>query len=641
MGKGFFSTAECPCRKSVEAGQVIYGNEYIAWSHDEKTGQLTGAFVKNGSNTNLMPGALYFSVCRKEEGALKTYHTGKEAFKVQFKESAVLTEMPLIAPDGARLEGVTVRHSIEYGTLGEAVHTLELLLEKPLTEVVAMLPVRFAVNSAIDQLGIRRRLKNGQGGWSQNPMEWKKLHGGRRAGDCIPELSCSLPLSMMFLDSGTEALQWEICDEFSTWEFAPDYQESAVLFNRETGCYDVRFSTHCDREGDRISHCPPLKFRFSLPFVKKQIVPLRRATSLLYFVRGFEKRWPTEEDVKQMRAAGVDLLRLHCDGDSFKNGIYWRSTVYPPFPAEEMEKMNDFLELAHRYDIHVVPYFSVKEFHFEAPDYAENYEKWGKRSWQDARIRTNGTFGSVMCLRSPWKEKRQSAISQVLGKHDFDGIYYDWCGGLECDNRAHGTAPHWDNDVLLEHIKWTIDTFKDQKERYLHLTFVSSLAVENAATMVITEETVFPQLGPEMFSPHVHFLNVAPRQICNMLKNSTPAEKRKLAMAALLHHATVSSNQEEFLQFYASLEWLDEVGKFTRHTAPGEGLAGSSDAETGVSVYWNDEEALIVCANFSEESRKSSIWLDLPGKPGMEEEVILQGLEVKVLRCRLMVEALS
>ena len=129
MGKGFFSTAECPCRKSVEAGQVIYGNEYIAWSHDEKTGQLTGAFVKNGSNTNLMPGALYFSVCRKEEGALKTYHTGKEAFKVQFKESAVLTEMPLIAPDGARLEGVTVRHSIEYGTLGEAVHTLELLLE--------------------------------------------------------------------------------------------------------------------------------------------------------------------------------------------------------------------------------------------------------------------------------------------------------------------------------------------------------------------------------------------------------------------------------------------------------------------------------------------------------------------------------
>ena len=641
MKQTFFSTAEVPCSKSVEAGSVIYSNEYIAWTHDEKTGQLTGAFVKNGSNTNLMPGALYFSVCRKEEGSSKTYHTGQEANRVEFNENSVLAEMPLIAADGARLEGVTVRHTVEYGTLGEAAHTLELLLEKPLTGVIAMLPVRFSVTSAIDQLGIRRRLKNGQGGWSQNAMIWQKLYGGKRPGDCIPELSCSLPLSMLFLDCGTEALQWEIGDEFSNWEFEPDYQESAVLFNKEKGYYDVRFSTHCDREGDHIAQCPPLKFRFSLPFVKKQIVPLRRATSLLYFVRGFEERWPTEEDVKLMKKAGVDLLRLHCDGDSFKNGIYWRSTVYPPFPAEEMEKMNAFLELAHRYDIHVVPYFSVKEFHFEAPDYKENVEKWAKRSWQNARIRTNGTFGSVMCLRSAWKDNRQRAIREVLGKHAFDGIYYDWCGGLECDNRAHGTAPHWDNDVLLEHIKWTMENFKEQKERYLHLTFIASLAVENAATMVITEESSFPQLGPEMFSPHVHFLNVAPRQICDMMKDSNAVEKRKLAMAALLHHATVSSNCEEFLKFYASLDWLDEVEKFTSHTAPGEGMAGSSDEETGVSVYWNDEEALIVCANFAEEARKSSIWIDLPGKPGMEEEVVLGPLEVKVLRCRLMVEALS
>ena len=78
--------------------------------------------------------------------------------------------------------------------------------------------------------------------------------------------------------------------------------------------------------------------------------------------------------------------------------------------------------------------------------------------------------------------------------------------------------------------------------------------------------------------------------------------------------------------------------KYTAHTAPGEGLAVSSNEEVGVSVYWNDDEALIVCANFSEESTSSEITVDLPEKPGIEETVELAGLEVKVIRCKLLVD---
>ena len=443
---------------------------------------------------------------------------------------------------------------------------------------------------------------------------------------------------MIFLDAGTEALQLEMSDDVAAWEIVPGYQENAMLWNKADQAYDVRWSTLCDRRGDVLDKPLKLKFRLTLPFVKKNIVPLRRVSSAIYFNRPFEERWPTEEDLANMKRAGIDLLRLHCDGDSFKNGIYWRATIYPPFPAEEMKKMDAFIDAAHRYGIHVVPYFSVKEFHFDSPDYKENFEKWGRRGWQTAPIRTNGTFGAVMCLASDWKNKRRSSILEVMNNHAFDGIYYDWCAGLECDNREHGTAAHWDNDQLLEHLRWTAEQFKERPERYLHTTFVASLAVENAATMVITEEQGFPEPGPQMFTPHVHFLNVAPRQICSMIRNATPVQDRQVAMAALLHHATVSSSAPQFLEFYAGLDWIDEVTKYTAHTAPGERLAVSSNEEVGVSVYWNDDEALIVCANFSEERASSEITVDLPEKPGIEETVELAGLEVKVIRCKLLVD---
>lgn len=634
----YFCADPAPCRKNILNEGVAFENEYIQWLHDEKSGQLTGAVVKNGSGENLLTVPFHCSINCDGEAGYKCYKAGFSASKVEFSEKGVVTESFFTDDEGKCVPGLLLRHTVEYGEWGDSTHTLEIIPQQSVTGIVSLMPVRFGVKDTIDQLGVRRRLATGVGAWSQNPMHWQRLYGGKKAGDTVPVLECALPLSMLFLDAGTEALQIELGDDIAAWEIVPGYQENAMIWNRETKSYEVRWSTLCDRRGDVLDKPLCMKFRFSLPFVRKNMVPLRRVASVIYFKRPFEERWPTEEDCKAMKESGIDLLRLHCDGDSFKNGIYWRATIYPPFPAEEMVKMDKFIETAHKYGIHVVPYFSVKEFHFDAPDYKENFEKWGRRGWQNAPIRTNGTFGSVMCLASEWKNKRRNSIKEVLGKHDFDGIYYDWCAGLECDNRAHGSAPHWDNDLLLEHLRWTAEEFKERPERYLHTTFVASLAIENTASMVITEEQGFPAPGPEMFTPHVHFLNVAPRQICNMLRNATPVQNRQVAMAALLHHATVSSTDKVFLDFYASLDWIDEVTKYTCHTAPGEGVAASSNEEIGVSVYWNDTEALIVCANFSEEPASSEIAVDLPDKPGIEESVELAPLEVRVIRCQLLVE---
>ena len=634
----YFTADPAPCRKNIFQGKVLFENEYISWIHDELSGQLIGAVVKNGSGENLLTEPLTFSIDRSENGKGKSFTAGASAEKVQFGENCVITESAFVSKDGEILPGVRLRRTVEYGEWGEAVHTLELTAEDPVDNVTAMRPAVFGVAGTIDRLGVRRRLICGTGAWSQNPCVWQRLEGGTKHSDVTPLLENHLPLSMTFLDAGTEALQFELGDDIAAWEMLPGFQEIAMIYNSTTQGYLVRCAAFIDRTDETVEGSLTLKFRLSLPFVRKNIVPLRRASSLLYFQRGFENRWPGDEDLKAMKKAGIDLLRLHCDGDSFKNGIFWRATVYPPFPAEEMKKMAEFLDKAHKYGIHVVPYFSVKEFHPDSPDYPAHFEKWGRRGFSNSRVRTNESFGSVMCLTSDWKNKRRASIAEVLEKHPFDGVYYDWCAGLECANPGHCGTPHWDNDELLEHLKWTADNFKSTPERYLHLTYVSSLAVENAATMVITEEHGFPALGPEMFTPHVHFLNIAPRQICNMMRGADAVQKRQLAMAALLHHASISTIDQEFLDFYASLEWLDDVERYTAYTAPGEGLASSSDSRVGVSVYWNDEEAMIVCANFREEVSKAEITVALPEKPELEETVELAPLKVKVIKCKLLVD---
>lgn len=111
-------------------------------------------------------------------------------------------------------------------------------------------------------------------------------------------------------------------------------------------------------------------------------------------------------------------------------------------------------------------------------------------------------------------------------------------------------------------------------------------------------------LNPGMFSPHVHFMNIAPRQICDMLpENSTASDRRKLALAALLNHATVSSTHPDYLKFSEETAFLNsEVIKYFHHTAPGEGLVKTNLKQVGAALYWNDKEALLLVANMLEQA---------------------------------------
>ena len=434
------------------------------------------------------------------------------------------------------------------------------------------------------------------------------------------------PLSVLLIKSGVEALEMSLGDDLGAWDgigtSERGFQQGSVYEVPKQGLYEVVFSPlDSPRAGNIVENGEYVfKYRLTLPYVKKNIVPLKFASTFLKN-GDFEKRWPSFDELKKLKKSNFDLLRLHNDGDVFSNGVFWRDTGYPPYPPEEMKKMDSSLADAEKAGVSVVPYFSVKEYHPDTKDFARDAEKFARVVKSGEKFMENffGTslFGMQMCLESGWFETRKKTIEKPLSRHAFKGLYFDWCMGLECKNPAHNNGRrHWDNDRLLELMEWSRAKAGAEGRMYLHLTNVPSLAIENIGDMILTEESEYWEIFPEMFTPHVHFMNIAPRSICVMLFGDDLTEKnlKRLAMTALLHHATLCMTDKGVAGFYAeNAKLFDTFTRYTRHYAPGEGVVETRSRELGMSLYVKDSEALGVLVNLSDEPRTANWEIHLDG----------------------------
>ena len=135
------------------------------------------------------------------------------------------------------------------------------------------------------------------------------------------------------------------------------------------------------------------------------------------------------------------------------------------------------------------------------------------------------------------------------------------------------------------------------------------------ANMVLTEESEYSEIFPEMFTPHVHFLNIARRSICVMIPNASGETLRALALAALLHHATLCSDDSAVLDFYDShKKLLNSLTHYTRHSAPGEGITWTGSREVGMSLYWKGSKALGLLANLTNLEQTGDWTVRIHGK---------------------------
>ena len=123
-------------------------------------------------------------------------------------------------------------------------------------------------------------------------------------------------------------------------------------------------------------------------------------------------------------------------------------------------------------------------------------------------------------------------------------------------------------------------------------------------------------------------------------RSATSINRKKLALCALLHHASVSSKHEDYLNFYRHLPDFG-FGRYTRHTAPGENIALVNNPAAGFSAYWNKNEIMLFFANPTDHTLKFEWSLDAEkmGRPStgsnaLAGKVTLQSLEFKVQKIK-------
>lgn len=610
-----FHSSAAPCRVSRHGNIVVFENEFIRCSHDlSRGGGLFEAIVNNGSGKNMLAGIQYQAIGIYDGRSYHMYQTTEEPAKnVEIIEKDDLSGLRMVQylsdSHGNRHPDVRIEYEIIYHPWGYAEHKLKFVCGKRIEPVGHVRIGSFSVVPDFDCCILRdgmERMRNPMGGCS---ARYLPMYHGRKRADSPVEQNNSLPRSAILLRYGVEAIEWSMGDDLQAWEDLvctdPHWKQTFIGYNRIENNYEVRFCTlDCPQEGKYIeSGTHELSFRMALPFVKRNIVPLRMLTTeMLRFDRDFEHRWPTKEEIAEWQKLGATLMRLHNDCDRYQNGEFWRGGSYPPYSPEEMKKMDRFLADSNQVGIAVVPYFSVHEYHWQSPGFQENAEKWARRHSENGSFLKNSGFGMQMCLKSDWSKKRRNDIDVVLKNHAFKGIYFDGCNGCECESREHASGSHWDNDSFLELLEWTHNRIGADGELYLHMTGVPNLAAENLATLVLTEELSRPRITSEMFTPHVHFLNVVSRQITDFYSDVSDTERLKYALASFLHHAIVSSTHDVYLKFYGEhKDFFDTLPRYTRHSAPGEGKVSVDHPDAGASLYWNNSEMLLCLVNLSED----------------------------------------
>lgn len=625
---------------TTKKGITIIENEFVRWEHDPaRGGELCGAYVKNGTGKNILaaPQSTAFGTWIK--GAWRAHHFYESAnakaedYTVKKNKDGSVTVSFKSKPaddEGKLLAGISLIHTIDYHVNGAAQHTLKVKLTKDLDLGYIRIGL-LQLRDDMDRAAIR---PSTAGAWAQelqNPCQWIDLKHGKSRYDLPAWQSVHLPLSMMVLKNGVEGIELAMGDDLGTWDSVcrkdcPTLCHGSIREARDPWRYLMELAPlDSPREGNIVKRGTyTFTYRVALPFVRKNIVPLVLAGGL-HKQGSLAERWPTKADFKRDHKLGVEYRRLHNDGDLREDGIFWRDVDYPPYPADEMKKMDQCIADAAKNGVDVVPYMSVKEYHPEAPGFDKNAEKCAHQVVPGEKFMVNvfgkSVFGMQMCLCSDWYEIRRKSIEKVLDNHAFNGLYFDWCMGLECIHPHHnGGRRHWDNDLLLNLLEWSRNRIGSGR-LYLHLTNVPNFALENMADMVLTEESEYYVIEPEMFTPHVHFLNIAPRSICVMLFGDHASEEniKKLTLVTLLHHATLcidcNESSMKVAEFYASKKkLLDQFTKYEHHTAPGEGIVSTNSKDVGMSLYWKGKKGLAVLANLTGKDLSGEWSIRMNGK---------------------------
>jgi hypothetical protein len=644
-------------QRDEAASLLIISSPYYTFQHDlKKGGVLTKIQLTNGKVSNLLvtPIETRIRVARKEEAASPPAKRGTgspdifsdindpkpSVTSTESGDSEIVTVACTLLNQKGLSCGVAVKTTYVY-RWGYVKIRKEFIAPKSTVRARHLSILSAVFDPSLTDYGHRPAASEEFGSdlhtWQNGQIrQWGKMRPGTHLD--LPFQTRFIPRYIVLANPGVEGIEWFPADDLSQW----DYQMTG-----QPGTGYCEIAANMNPLGVAVSIYPySLSARYELP--KGGAIDFRGSYVFDYYLgipileghawqpwldKGFIAnggKWVTEEEIKKNAESGLITMRLHNDGDSNRDGLFWRDGSYPPYPPEEMKKMEKVIETCHKYGLKVAPYFSNHELHQSTEEFKKHGEEWGRKPDDQGNLRPNFVYGPLMCLKSGWLDYFKLCVDRVLKNHPFDGAYYDWNLAMYCNNPLHvgkksngvsgkkGLAAlaesptgHWDIDEFIEMVEWTRKRVGPDGLVLLHNTLVPMFATENFANFVVGMEFTYGQLSfsvpkPQDLPLEWNFVGARSRAVIGygtLFRGAPKSLSMDHALTALVTSVAPWPATDEYIDVYRIFKPLGdfEQYKFEDYRTKSVKLDGS-DCLT--AVYSRPGEAYILLANLDPQPKK-------------------------------------
>lgn len=644
--------------RDAEAGKLVLTTSYYTIEHDLKRGGIMDRIsLTHGQATNLlvtpMRATINLLLTNEQEntdeaenarhvlGTFSDYFdTAPVVTQKQSGDSVVVSVETRLRNEKGQDSGIRSKTTYTYDWGYVKIHK-EFIAPKAGVKVRKLSVLSMIVDPSLSDYGHRPGAAEEMGSdfntWQCGQIrQWGKIRPGTHLD--LPFQTRYIPRYLVLANPGVEGLEWFAADDLSQWDFQ---------LTGQTGTSYCSLSASTDPLGISVSIDPfSLSTRYELP--KGGWVLFKGTLVFDYYLgvpileghaqqpwldKGFQAnggKWVTEAEIKKNAEDGVLTMRLHNDGDSKGDGLYWRDGSYPPYPPAEMAKMDQVIATCHKYGIKVVPYFSNHELNQSTPEFKAHGEEWGRKVDDQGNLRPNFFYGALMCLKSGWADYFKLCVDRVLKNHAFDGVYYDWNLAMYCNNPLHvgqttngvsgqnkigalaiSPTEHWDIDEFLQMVEWTRKRVGPDGSLLLHNTLVPMFATENFANAVVGMEFTYGQLSVSMPKPEElplewNFAGARSRAVIGYgtIDDRAPRRlHRDYALTALLTSVAPWPASDDYIEFYKILKPLGNIEqyKFEDWRSKAVKLAGDNCL---FAIYSRAGEAYILMANLGPAEAK-------------------------------------
>lgn len=626
------------------SGTITVSTSYYTIVHDlKKGGVITKIKYTNGKANNLLLKPLETSV-RIADGSNVTYsnlHNSepKVTHTKTDKSEIVITECSLLDKDGKDF-GIKVKTKYEYRWGYIKIHK-ELHCQDAPQKVNRMTVLNTIFDPSLTKYGYREAITEQEGGGNYNfgTCQWGIMRPGTHFDK--PLQTRHIPMQLLLANQGVEAIEWFASSDLSQWDYQMTGQPGTGLCSIHQSLNPI---------GIEVSICPvdlprgaiELKGTYTFDyFIGMSILEAHATEPLFHKMFGREgASWTPEDEIKRWANRGIKITTFQDACHYYGDKMFWRDGTYPPYPPEEMKKMDKVIETSHRHGIKVVPYFSAKELHPSADEFKKHGQQWGTKPTDDGKLihgyYGDDEFGVRMCLKSGWLDYLKFSIDRVLKNHKFNGAYFDWCLAIFCNNPLHmgkttnnipsdkglgalaiSPTGHWDVEGLIELIEWTRQRIGPDGVLIIHDTQIPMLTLENFATHILAFEWGYNQVLSSF--PHVsqmplewNLVGATSRGVIppGVIAPKAPKRLNKLmALSALMTQVTVEDwagrgkDDPEESKPFRILKPLGDIKQYKfedwRNTA-----VILNDKNCISAIYSKPGQAYILLANLNPEPEK-------------------------------------